>query len=184
MQIEDSIFKFLSSLFKKHDIPAILVGGYALIANKVQRMTFDIDFLVTERDILKIEQEIIKAGYSVFNRQDAFLQFKSSKKGLRDIDFLISDPGTINILISQGNDFTIDGEAFIIPSPNHLIAMKLHSIANNKARKLKDLQDIIQLIVMNGIDPANGDIKRMFKKYNAWDLYEQEIKILGEKHES
>jgi hypothetical protein len=159
---------------------AVLVGGYALIANKVQRLTFDIDFIVTEIDCSKIEQELIKAGYSIFNRQDAFLQFRSDKKGKRDIDFLISDQATLDILISQGKKYLIDGETFIVPSPTHLIAMKLHSIANNKKREFRDLPDIIQLILMNEIDPKDQALNQMFVKYDLMELYEKVLQAVCE----
>ena len=68
-EIEGSIFKFLSSLFTRNKVRCVLVGGYALIVNKVQRMTFDIDFIVTAVDCSRIEPDIIKAGYSIFNRK-------------------------------------------------------------------------------------------------------------------
>ena len=89
-QIEGSIFKFLSAVFKKHGVQEVLVGGYALIAHKVQRFTFDIDFMITREAAIKIEPDLINAGYVVQNRQEAFIQFKSGNPGIRDIDFLIT----------------------------------------------------------------------------------------------
>ena len=157
----------------------VLVGGYALIVNKVQRMTFDIDFIVTAVDCSRIEPDIIKAGYSIFNRQDSFVQFKSEKHGLRDIDFLISDQLTVERLIAHGKKVSIAGETFVVPSLKHLITMKLHSIAGNKKRELKDFPDVVQLMTANAIDPTKGDIKEMFRKYNLMDLYERVVEAVG-----
>jgi hypothetical protein len=182
IKIEGSLFKFISSLFKKHDIHGVLVGGYALIANKVQRTTFDIDFMVTASDCGKIEPDLIKSGYGIFNRQDAFVQFKSTVPGLRDIDFLIGDAHTIGKIIGQGKTITIAGESFIIPSPMHLIEMKLHSIAGNKRRELKDFPDIVQLLIVNGINPAGEQIKELFVKYHQQDLYARLMTIAGGNH--
>jgi hypothetical protein len=179
LEIEGSIFKFLSSLFARHKVQSVLVGGYALIVNKVQRMTFDVDFIMTAVDCSRIEPDIIKAGYSVFNRQESFIQFKSKKQGLRDIDFLISDGQTLERLITHGKKVKIAGEAFIVPSPEHLIAMKLHSIAGNRKRELKDFPDVIQLMIANTIDPAKADVKEMFRKYNVMDLYERVVAAIG-----
>jgi hypothetical protein len=170
-EIEGSIFGFLSSLFDRHEIQVVLVGGYALNANKVQRMTFDIDFLITAGDCAKIEPDLVKEGYSVFNRQDAFVQFKNEKPGFRDLDFLIGDEHTKKQLIAQGKKVSIAGKTFIVPSPQHLIAMKLHSMAGNKKRELKDFPDIVQLIKANAINP--GELVDMFKKYNLMNLFER-----------
>ena len=61
--------------------------------------------------------------------------------------------------------------------------MKLHSISHNKHRELKDFPDIVQLIVMNTIDPNNKDIKKMFDKYKCMKLYKKVIKAVGERIE-
>jgi hypothetical protein len=179
LDIEGSIFKFLSSLFARHEVKSVLVGGYALIVNKVQRMTFDVDFMITADDCSRIEPDIIKAGYSVFNRQKSFIQFKSEKQGLRDIDFLICDRQTLERLITHGKKAVIAGEPFIVPSLEHLIAMKLHSIAGNRKREIKDFPDVVQLMIANAIDPEKNDIKEMFKKYNVMDVYEKVVAAIG-----
>jgi hypothetical protein len=140
IKIEGSLFKFISFLFKKHDVHGVLVGGYALIANKVQRATFD-------------------------------------------IDFLIGDARTVGKIISRGKTVVIAGESFIIPSVLHLIEMKLHSIAGNKRRELKDFPDIAQLLTANGIDPAGEHIKELFGKYRLQDLYSRLMTVSGGKDE-
>lgn len=172
-----SIFQTLNAIFKKHSVQPILVGGYAIIAYKIQRMTFDIDFLLTAGDFAKIESDIYTLGYSVFNRQNAFVQLKSEALGLRDLDFLLSDSKTANSLIQNGRTVIIAGESFIVPSPMHLVAMKLHSVVGNKDRELKDFPDIVQLLMVNEIDPTSENVKQLFAKYNAMEIYERVIKI-------
>ncbi len=169
--IENSVFKFISSTFSKHNIPCVLVGGYALIANKVQRMTFDVDLIISEKDFNKLEIDVLKAGYEIFNKQKAFVQFRNDKEGFLDIDFLLTDSKTIEILIKDGHKTTIAGEIFVVPSPLHLVAMKLHSISNNKTRRAKDYNDIVQLIRMNNIDPRDKEIQTLFEKYKAGEIH-------------
>jgi hypothetical protein len=178
-----SIFTFLSSLFARHNVRAVLVGGYALIANKVQRMTFDIDFMVTASDCAKIEPDVLSAGYSVLNRTSSFVQFKSEKPGLRDLDFLIGDPQTVGTLIAEGAKVSIAGETFVVPKLQHLIAMKLHAMAGNKKRRIKDLPDVVQLMAANGIDPRSKEIKALFQKYHALDLYKEVLVLAGSGYE-
>lgn len=171
-----SIFNILGSIFRKHSIRPVLVGGYAVIAYKIQRMTFDIDFLLTRNDFKEIGSDIYALGYSVFNQSDAFIQLKSDSMTLRDLDFLLSDEKTVDNLIKDGLSVIIAGEKFIVPSPLHLIAMKLHSIIGNKDRELKDYPDIVQLLTVNEIDPTSDIVKQLFAKYNAMELYEQVLK--------
>jgi len=178
--IEGSIFTFLATLFKKHEIQSVLVGGYALIVNNVQRMTFDIDFMVTAKDCRKIEPDLIEAGYSILSRQEAFVQFKGEKIGLRDLDFLITDKETLEKIITQGKKTIIAGEEFYVPSPIHLIMMKVHFISGNRKREIKDLPDIVQLLEANAIDPLSKEIREIFDRFQEHDLYKRIVKMAAE----
>jgi predicted nucleotidyltransferase len=180
-EIQGSIFAFLGNLFKKHNITSVIVGGYALIVNKVQRMTFDIDFMLTREDCEKIEPELLDIGYTVLSRQQAFLQLNGKKNGLRDLDFLITDKNTLNKIIADGKKTIIAGQEFNIPSPEHLIMMKIHSISENKKRELKDLPDIVQLLEANSINPSKKDIKEIFEKFNEKNLYKRVLGLMGRK---
>jgi hypothetical protein len=102
--------------------------------------------------------------------------------GVRDLDFLIGDQHTIDIIIAKGKEITIKGELFIVPCPLHLIEMKLHSIANNKMREIKDLPDIAQLLKANAIDPKDARVKEMFDKYKLAEIYKRIIISLGDGH--
>ena len=180
-EIQGSIFTFLGKLFKKHKITSVIVGGYALIVNKVQRMTFDIDFMLTQEDCKKLEPELLDFGYTVLSRQEAFLQLNGKRTGLRDLDFLITDKNTLNKIIADGKKTIIAGQEFNIPSPKHLIMMKIHSISENKKRELKDLPDIVQLLEANSINPSSSEIKEMFEKFNEKSLYKKVLDLMGRK---
>ncbi|MDD5675162.1 MAG: hypothetical protein PHC61_13420, partial [Chitinivibrionales bacterium] len=85
--------------------------------------------------------------------------------------FLISDEKTLEKIIASGKTVMIAGETFIVPAPEHLVAMKLHSLVGNKKRELKDFPDIIQLMTANRLHPEKPEIKAIFTKYNALDIY-------------
>ena len=78
--VENSVFKFIASLFRKYKIPCVLVDGYALIANKVQRMTFDIDLIISEKEFNKIEHDVLQAGYEILINKK--LLYNSEAKGV------------------------------------------------------------------------------------------------------
>ncbi len=44
------------------------------------------------------------------------------------------------------------GSSVVVPSPEHLIAMKVHAIRNDPSRKLRDLADIQFLLRLPGVD--------------------------------
>lgn len=175
-----SIFFVLAGIFKRHAVHPLLVGGYAVISYAIQRMTFDIDFMMTADECARLEPDVLALGYSVFNRKDAFVQYKScSSSGYRDLDFLLADRSTVEKLTSSGKTVSIAGEAFTVPSPLHLIAMKLHTLAQNPQRELKDLQDIVGLMRGSRIDPTEPEVRRIFEKYQAMRYYAKVVGYVG-----
>jgi hypothetical protein len=171
-----STFSELGLIFKKKSVTPVLVGGYAAASYGIQRMTFDIDFMITLPDYETVESDLLDMGYSVFNRSDAFVQLKAKPVELRDIDFLISDIKTITAIKQYGRQSEIAGVKFIVPSAMHLIAMKIHAIVCDNGRELKDSLDIVQMIKLEGIDPKKQEIKALFDRYNALELYEKIVK--------
>ena len=57
-----SIFKYLAELFEARGVLPVLVGGYAINAYHIQRMTFDIDFILTIEEFNKIKTDLFESG--------------------------------------------------------------------------------------------------------------------------
>lgn len=168
-----SIFTWLGRLFKERSITPILVGGYAVLAYKIERSTFDIDFMLTIEQWIKIEKDMLAAGYSFISKTDSFIQLKNTQQELRDIDFILCDNDTFSKIVKDAKTTTIAGLNFLLASPLHLIAMKLHAISQNPNREFKDFNDIIQLIAINRIDIKNKEVETLFAKYSANKLYQR-----------
>lgn len=181
-ELSGSLFTILARVFKRNSVHPVLVGGYAINTYKIQRMTFDVDFIMTAEDCERMEKDIIDLGYSVFNRRDAFVQYKDNKSGLRDIDFLLTDSATINKLITTGHTVSIAGEEFMVPSAMHLISMKLHAVSQNPQREMKDLADIVALMRHNQIDPATEEVTQLFQKFNAVQYLQRVRSLVGAVH--
>jgi hypothetical protein len=129
-------FHLVARASKKATVPCVLIGGFAINFYKVTRNTLDIDFLITRTDFAKIEEALLAAGYAEEFATDAAIRFSNKKEAL-DIDFMIVDDMTREKIIKEGKPAEIVGEKLIIPSLNHLIALKLHAVKNNEALRPK-----------------------------------------------
>lgn len=169
-------FHLVVNASKKTAVPCILIGGFAVNFYRVTRNTIDIDFLITKSDFKKIEKTLIEAGYSENFVTGVAVRMSSGKDAL-DIDFMIVDDATRSKILGEGKQVEIVGEKLIIPSVNHLIALKLHAIKHNmKNRILKDLPDIIDLIKTHNVDFKSGDFKDICLQYGNEEIYK---KVLG-----
>ena len=171
---ERSVFHLIADLTHKERVACILIGGFAINHYKVTRQTADVDFLITTEDFDKIIARLEKAGYQKNLAQDTFVQLKSNRLSLLDIDFMFVDRETFAQIRNEGQPISIAGQKFVVPSLNHLIALKLHSIKYNpKIRLSKDFPDIINLIRINKLDFKDKKFKELCLKYGTEEIYQR-----------
>ena len=82
-------------------------------------------------------------------------------------------------ILKDGRKIEIAKGKFIIPSLDHMIALKLHSIKGNAKRELKDLPDIVGLIENNGVDIRSKSFEEMCLKYGKPDLLKKIRNFIG-----
>ena len=169
-------FRLVAKASKEFAVPCVLIGGFAINFYKVTRNTLDVDFLITKEDFIKIRNALLIAGYAEEFATDAAVRF-SNKIDALDIDFMIVDNRTREKIIKDGKIAEVVGEKLIIPSINHLIALKLHAIRNNQKNRIwKDLPDIIRLIEVNNIDCKTAGFKDLCLKYGNSEIYQTILK--------
>ena len=65
-------------LLAQHRSPMLIIGGHALTAHGVQRLTFDVDCLVATADFEALSQLLIRGGFSNVQHQQNFSAFNST----------------------------------------------------------------------------------------------------------
>lgn len=177
--IKKSVFHLISDLTKKEGISCILIGGFAVNYYRVTRQTADVDLLITKEDFDKIIILLEKAGYKKEILQENFVQLKSSQLSLMDVDFMFVEQETLTRILKESQDVEIAKQKFLVPSLNHLIALKLHSIKYNpKMRITKDLPDIINLIRINEIKFKEIEFKELCLKFGTDEIYQKILEAL------
>jgi hypothetical protein len=163
----------ISSAVDQAGISCVLIGGFAINHYKVSRQTADVDFLITREDFEKISGLLKKAGYKEDFSQKVFTRLRSANQAiLMDVDFMFVDKETLAGILKEGQKVRLAGQEFIVPSLNHLIALKLHSLKYNfKARETKDLPDIIDLVRTNKINFKSKAFKELCLKYGTEELF-------------
>ena len=167
-----NIFRLITDIFAKGKVTAVLIGGFAVNYYKVTRQTADIDFLITSDDFKRLLSLLEGEGYKLGYTQEVFARLIGEKPYLMDLDFMFVDKETLDKIINEGEEINIAGQKFIVPSLNHLIALKLHAIKYNpKIREYKDLSDVIELIKINKLKVKNEEFKNLCLKYGTEELY-------------
>lgn len=174
-----TVFHLISDIVQKKGIRCILIGGFAVNYYRVTRQTADVDFLIIKEDFNKISSLLEEAGYKKDTVHDVFTRFGSTNF-LMDVDFMFVDKETFDKIAIDGQEITIAGQKFKVPSLNNLIALKLHSIKYNpKLREYRDLPDIINLIKANKVNFKNQEFQELCLKYGTEEIYKKMLNSLG-----
>jgi len=174
-----SVFHLISRATHDKGVSCVMIGGFAVNYYRVTRQTADVDFLITKQDFEKIIDILEKEGYQKSLTQENFAQLKSTQLSLLDVDFMFVDQDTLDKILKESTKIELAKQKFYVPSLNHLIALKLHSIKYNlQLRLTRDLPDIINLIRVNNVNFKNDDFKQLCLKFGTNEIYTKILEAL------
>jgi hypothetical protein len=130
-----NVFDLIGQAARSENVLCVLIGGFALHFHGVDRQTVDVDFLVSPDDFAKLEGHLTRGGYRLGEKSDIFARFIPSEKPKLTVDFLFANSETVERIKAEGKIVDIRGREFVVPSARHMIALKLHAIRQNPARK-------------------------------------------------
>jgi hypothetical protein len=146
--IPDSIA--LAAGAAKQGLKSLLVGGNAVNLVAYSRTTFDVDLLIPESDVERWISVLASHGYTIFHRTENFVRLRlaSDPAAALPIDLMLVDAETFRKMQTGSQSCDLgDDLQLAIPSPLHLIAMKLHALRNPaRLESGVDLQDVKHLI--------------------------------------
>ncbi len=175
-----TVFHLISSAFNKKNVSGILIGGFAVSYYKYSRQSADADFLIKERDFQEILPILKESGYKLDYNNEVFARLISDEGLLMmDIDFMFVDEATFDKMFQAGQRTDIAGCEFIVPSLEHLIALKLHSMKQNSdLRWNKDIGDIVSLVEIGQLDINGKSFKDLCLKYATEEIYRKVLAII------
>ena len=150
----------------------LLIGGNAMIAYGVQRETADLDLLVRRDDLAQWRDLFLGRGYSVFHDGGNFIQFAPPSEGAWPTDLMIVNDATFLKIAGASREFLLWNQDWRIPSPEHMVALKLHALVHGPPhRHLRDFLDVIEIIRAQRLDPDGPELREIFAKHGTPRLH-------------
>lgn len=170
--------KVLDALVKRFGSEKVcyaLMGGYALGALGIVRATVDLDILVDRNDLDKIDKIMAELGYKLRFRTENVSQYVSSSKVWGEVDFLHAFRKHSKSMLSKVLKKSAFGGKFYVNvlSPEDIIGLKVQSIANDPSRKIKDLEDIKEIVKKFGKKLDWARLKEYFSLFQMDEIYEE-----------
>lgn len=155
-------------------IPFLVIGGYAVFAHGYVRATDDLDLIVQRGQRAQFGKLLCDLGMSVTNDAANFLQFNSPDGAGMDVDLMFVSDEVFSRLEQTAVETKVAETPVRVVSLLHLIALKCHALQHsNSVRRLKDMDDLIQLILINRLDLNEPEIRATILKHGNVEIYEK-----------
>ncbi len=163
--------EIITACATKAKLPFLIIGGHAVIAHGYARTTVDLDFLISKADRGAWLSWFLTLGYQPSLEHENFAQLRSSAGGV-DVDLMLVPSATFAAMQAASAPAALGGVNARVPSLEHLLALKLHVLKQNlRHRTLRDLDDVINLVSVNGLNLLEDHWKALFQRYGDAGLY-------------
>ena len=96
-----------------------------------------------------------------------------------ELDVMLVPEPTFDRLIASARAATLESAAVMVPSLQHLLALKIHALKHGHGlRVLKDMTDVAELLLANRVDTNSVWLRTLFEKHADMQIYERVIKLL------
>lgn len=152
----------------------LVIGGHAVMHHHYSRTTEDADILAAQKDRERWLELAGKIGLALFHDGGTFLQFKPAEEIAWRLDIMLVSADTFAKMAAQSVQGLLEDQPVLMPALDHLLALKFHALKHAKGiRVLKDMDDVVNLIVNNRIDVRSASFRELVLKHATAELYEK-----------
>ena len=144
------------------------------MAHGYVRATDDLDLIVQRGRRAQLSQLLCDLGMSVKNDAANFVQFDPRDEAGMDVDLMFVSEAVFSQMEQASVEAKVDGAQVRVVSLPHLIALKCHALQHSKSvRRLKDMDDLVQLILINRLDLNQPELQAIILKHGNPETYEK-----------
>jgi hypothetical protein len=161
----------IAGFLESEKLPFLLIGGLAMHAHGLSRMTSDIDLLAPAASRERIIEFMEQKGYETLHASEGYSNHLHSETRLGRVDLVYVDEATLNkMLESASKSITVGEREIAVPCAEHLVAMKVLAMKNDPRRTLGEMVDIQHLMSLPETDL--DQVRQYFEKHGLLRRYE------------
>jgi hypothetical protein len=168
MQFEE-VLRTFSEFFERGSIRYAVIGGLAMRAWGHVRSTQDVDFVVEQQSKRALVAFAEKEGFETLYVSDGY---SNHVRGADRVDFMYVDPATGDDIFNDAQRReVISGVQLNVAKPEHLSAMKAIAIKYNPRRGWRDVDDVLFLLRLPGVD--RRFIRDYFERKGLLEIFDE-----------
>jgi predicted nucleotidyltransferase len=158
----------------ENGVSFLVIGGYAVFAHGYVRATDDLDLIVSREHRVAWTKLLVGFGMTIKNDAATFLQFDPANEAGMKVDLMFVSDEVFTKLNEAAVQTEIEGTRIKVAALLHLIALKCHALEHSKSiRRLKDMDDLIHLILINRLDLNKEELRAIIIKHGSLEIYEK-----------
>jgi len=144
------------------------------MAHGYVRTTEDLDLIGCREHRDQWSRLLSSLGMTIKNDAATFLQFDPTDKAVMNVDLMFVSQNVFAQLEGSAVGTIIEETHVKVVALLHLIALKCHALQHsNSIRRLKDMDDLIQLILINRLDLNEPELRATILKHGSSEIYEK-----------
>jgi len=155
----------------REGIPFAIVGALALHTYGYSRATNDVDLLVGSDAQDRLIAFLEKRGFETLHRSDGYSNHLHADPALGRLDVIYVDEDTRGKIFAEARLASLAGMSVMVPTPEHLAAMKIHAMKNDPSRAFQEMADIQFLMRLPGVD--RDQIRWYFEKSGQLERFHE-----------
>lgn len=133
--------------FTRENVRYAVIGGFALGFWGVTRATVDIDFLLLLDDAEKADAILKRHNYEQTFRSENVARYQSHDASFGAVDIIYAFREISRTMLARAVEVSLSDELKVVSLlPEDIIGLKVQAIANDPARRDRDLTDIRALL--------------------------------------
>ncbi len=170
-------FSTVAGFLEGEGFPVAVVGGLSLHAFGVTRATQDLDLVTDANARVKTVAFLESLGYETLHASDGYSNHLHSDAVLGRVDMVYVGGETLRQLFEGSRELlALGGRLARVPSPEHLVAMKVQAIKNDRSRSFQDLADVRSLLMATQVD--RGKVEGYFRGAGLEEKWDELRKTL------
>ena len=166
------VTRVVVAYFEERAIPFAVIGGLALHAYGLPRATFDVDFATDAGHQPELISFLESLGYRTLHHSAGYSNHLHEEPAWGRVDVVyVRDETSRRLFTDVRRLELLPGLVAPVPRPEHLIAMKVHAMANSPERSFQELADIRHLIALPEVDQEA--VRDTFATRGLADRYEE-----------
>ncbi len=166
------VLKQLTEFLEEKQHPYAVIGGVGLAGYGMPRATVDLDLVLDASAQADMIQFLESLGYETLHRSTGYSNHGHAEPEMGSVDLVYVRDETSRRVFDATRVLQGPGGLRVpIPSPEHLIAMKVVAMKNDPSRTYQDLTDIRFLLTL--ADVNRDEVRAQFEKHGLLERYRE-----------